>query len=112
MALKKGADGGEMQWEAFRRNPPTAICYRHVPWLPGVEPPGEGVDWERASLVEALGVDLKEQQLAWHPDKFTQHFGDQLYAADAQRIMTRWDVGLVLASEGAHAPPPACVITS
>jgi hypothetical protein len=96
MALKKGADGGEMQWEAFRRNPPTAICYRHVPWLPGVEPPGEGVDWERASLVEALGVDLKEQQLAWHPDKFTQHFGDQLYAADAQRIMTRWDVGWCL----------------
>ena len=89
-----------MQWEAFRSNPPTAICYRHVPWLPGVEPPGEGLDWERAALVEALGVDLKEQQLAWHPDKFTQRFGDQLHAADAERVMARWDMVFCVGLDG------------
>lgn len=39
-----------MQWDAFRRNPPSAICYRHVPWLPGVEAAAEGIDWQRPQV--------------------------------------------------------------
>jgi len=77
------AEAHETRWASFTSQPPKVVLYRDVPFPDQTE---------LCAIAQQLGGGKKAFQklaLRWHPDKFSQRFGNQLDPTDKKRILEK-----------------------
>jgi len=87
-------------WARFHTSPPALIRTDDVPWLPDTR---DGLDWEDCELLVALDVDVGALSKVWHPDKFSQRFGQRLHPSHQERVLRRVTVCSQLVNQARDA---------